>query len=92
MTTDQGSRRLQGFPPLSFDELRDTGMLWMINTAVLHPRGFAMSLVFDDDGRCTGWDILGDGTDRWTYADEMGGRLDECFVAFEAMLAERRKA
>lgn len=52
-------------------ELRDTGLLWMINRSLFHPRGFALALVYDADGQCTGWELLGDGSEPWTYASDI---------------------
>lgn len=53
-----------------FAELRDTGLLWLINRVVFHPRGYALALHFsgssEDLGECTGWSLLGDGTEVWS--------------------------
>src|SRR5262245_41266673 len=58
-------------------ELRDTGLLWLLNRVVFHPRGFALALfyegTFPDLGACTGWGLVGDGTEPWT----MGNPTDE---------------
>lgn len=58
-----------------FSELRDSGLLWLFNRVVLHPRGYALALHFEDreDGTtdyrtATGWSILGDGSEAW-YMD-----------------------
>ena len=51
-----------------FSELRDTGLLWLINTTVFHPRGYAIALHFNDQGEATGWSLLGDGTELWQFA------------------------
>jgi hypothetical protein len=50
-------------------ELRSSGLLWLINTVVFHPRGFALALHVDDSGAVTGWSLQGDGTEAWTFAD-----------------------
>lgn len=34
---------------LPMRRLRDEGLLWLINTAILHPRGLALALHFDGD-------------------------------------------
>jgi hypothetical protein len=52
--------------PLS--ELRTSGLLWLINRAVFHPRGFALALHFNPDGEVTGWELLGDGHEVWVMA------------------------
>jgi len=70
-----GSPTAQPSPPSShgisrpLDDLRTTGLLWLINTSVLHPRGYAMALHFNDDGICTGWSLIGDGSEPWVFAD-----------------------
>lgn len=50
-------------------ELRDSGLLWLINSVVLHPRGFAIGLNFDCDGRVDGWILIGDGSEPWHFED-----------------------
>jgi hypothetical protein len=74
-------------------DLRDDGLLWLLNTAVLHPRGFALAFHYDDDDtECrnpTGWLILGDGTEPWVMRD--GPENDRCFAAVEALLEEHRR-
>lgn len=52
-----------------FEELRDSGLLWLINRTVFHPRGFALALTIADDGRATGWSLLGDGSEPWQYGE-----------------------
>ena len=51
-------------------ELRDTGLLWLINTTALHPRGFALALHLDDEGLATGWSLFGDGSEPWVMPDD----------------------
>lgn len=41
-----------------FSELSSSGILWLINRVVFHPRGFALALHFEDDGTAVGWSIL----------------------------------
>lgn len=50
-----------------FAELSDTGLLWLINRVVLHPRGFALGLVKDENGDATGWALVGDGSEPWWF-------------------------
>lgn len=59
-----------------FSELSDSGLLWLINTSVLHPRGFALALVLDDSGNATGWQLLGDGREVWMFGEEMHDQFD----------------
>jgi hypothetical protein len=51
------------------DLMEDTGLLWLINRTVFHPRGCALALVFADDDRQqpVGWQLVGDGTQVWLY-------------------------
>lgn len=75
--------------PRPFSELRDTGLLWLINTSVLHPRGYALALHMDDDGNATGWSLMGDGTEAWTMGDPPDGHptLDELMARTKELLA-----
>lgn len=60
--------------PRSLDEFRTSGLLWLVNRTVFHPRGYALSIHYDSDPRtnpdaqATGWSLLGDGTEPWRYA------------------------
>ncbi|WP_061443831.1 hypothetical protein [Streptomyces sp. CCM_MD2014] len=43
----------------AFHELRESGLLWLINHRLLHRRGLALALHLDaDDGTATGWNLL----------------------------------
>lgn len=53
-----------------FEDFRDSGLLWLVNASVFHPRGYALALVYDDNDKCVGWQLFGDGTTRWTYAEK----------------------
>lgn len=69
-------------------DLRSSGLLWLINAALLHPRGFAMAIVLQDDGTASGWQLLGDGSEPWQFGDD----VDEPFRQVEETLnASRRK-
>ena len=73
----------------SFAELREHGLLWLINRVVFHPRGFALALHVNDDGETvTGWSMLGDGCESWNYAESIDE--DEAFLAVEAFLSSLR--
>lgn len=45
----------------SFAELRETGLLWLINTSVFHPRGMALAVWLDDKCRARGWKLISAG-------------------------------
>lgn len=80
-----------------FHEMRDSGLLWLINRAVFHPRGYALALHFEGEppelGECIGWSLLGDGAEPWIFVDPtpeqraLGARTeDELFVLIKAAL------
>jgi hypothetical protein len=80
-TDEEASREVR-----PFGELRSSGLLWLINAAVFHPRGgFALAVVVRG-GEVVGWRLLGDGTEPW-YFDPP---IDESFHAAEATLAKVR--
>lgn len=41
-----------------FAGLRDSGLLWLINRAALHPRGLALALHLDAHGQAYGWSLV----------------------------------
>ena len=46
-------------------DLRDTGLLWLINRVVFHPRGYA--LAYDPDDKA--FSLLGDGREPWSFGE-----------------------
>lgn len=83
-------RRRRRRPGRPFGELRLHGLLWAINRYLLHPRGFALALHFDDGTDAendltappTGWSILGDGSETWNFTEADDDRLMRAFEAF----------
>lgn len=71
-----------------FNELRDTGLLWLINRVVFHPRGFALALV-KQHGEIVGWNLQGDGSEVWQFD---ANNEDGHFTAVEELFAEARRA
>jgi hypothetical protein len=67
-----------------FSELRDEGLLWLINTAVFHPRGYALAIHFDDNEVATGWSLVGDGSEPWQMPDSP--LIDELFAKTKEIL------
>jgi hypothetical protein len=57
-------------PQYTFEQLIETGVLWAINAHLFHPLGFALAVDLDDDGKATGWSLLGDGSQPWFFADD----------------------
>lgn len=72
--------------PRPFADLADSGLLWLINAAVFHPRGFALAL-HREDGEVVGWSLLGDGSEPWRFE---GDDIDSKFAAAEATFASAR--
>jgi hypothetical protein len=57
-----------GGRPRPFAELRDTGLLWLINRLALHPRSLALALHTDETGNVLGWSLLvSDDGDPWVF-------------------------
>ena len=67
-----------------FSELRDEGLLWLINTTVFHPRGYALAIHFDHEERATGWSLVGDGSEPWQMPDSP--TIDELFAKTKRLL------
>jgi hypothetical protein len=83
------NRHTMSDTPRPFAEMRDHGLLWLINRTVFHPRGYALALHVDDDGTTViGWSMLGDGTEPWNYVESVDE--DESFHAVESFLASLR--
>lgn len=77
------------YETLSFDDLRNTSMLWLINRAVFHPRGYAMALVYDRNNVCIGWQLMGDGSEIYAFPyqdDEIMFRQAQEFLASDHKL------
>lgn len=68
----------------TMEEFRTNGLLWLVNTAVFHPRGLAISFVFDDDEKVIGWRVQGDGTEPWYF--EKSEAIDASFLAAQEFL------
>lgn len=74
-------------------ELKSTGLLWLLNASVLHPRGFALGLVRNpESGEILGWKLLGDGSEPWKFEGVSDGACDQNFADIEALFAVARKA
>lgn len=75
-------------PVRPWHELRDTGLLWLINRVILHPRGYALAIQMNPDGTSSGWNLVGDGTEPWQYGcdAESQAREDELFAKIKELL------
>jgi len=69
------------------DQLRTSGLLWLINRTVFHPRGFALGL-HENNGEVTGWSLQGDGTDPWLYGHHEQHHLE---AAEETLRRQRER-
>lgn len=74
-----------------FKEFRDSGLLWLFNTTALHPRGYALGLVWGEGANPEfdepiGWTLLGDGLEPFVFGEDIGR-----FDAVERLLNEQRK-
>lgn len=82
--------------PFPIEALLDTGMIWLINRVVFHPRGFRLALHIsgtgaeNEDHKVIGWGLEPElsGETAW-FAPEDDIRL---FKTAEATLAAARKA
>jgi hypothetical protein len=70
----------------SFGELGDTGMLWLINTSVFHPRGVALAIHRDDQGRACGWKLVAAGPGE-AFDFVPGPDIDRLFRQAEVTLS-----
>jgi hypothetical protein len=53
-------------PSVSVVDLRSSGLLWLINRAVFHPRGFALAI----DSKTGVFSLLGDGSEEFTFTPD----------------------
>lgn len=83
--SDEAQADQRGRP---LEELRDSGLLWLINRVVFHPRGVALALELDDRQRVVGWNLIGDGSAPWSFPSEVD---DELFAKAETTLREVRR-
>ncbi len=69
-----------------FNELIDSGVLWLVNASALHPRGIALALHTDDEGEVIGWSLQStpDGS-PFVFPD--GAQIVERKMAVERLIA-----
>lgn len=65
-------------------DLRESGLLWLVNRAVFHPRGFALAV--ETDGSLS---LLGDGSEPWKF-ELPSDHEDDLFRRAEATLRPRQ--
>lgn len=66
-------------------QFQGDGLIWLVNAAVLHPRGLALAIHLDDDGEPLGLSVVGDGSEPWCFGPpEELGDVVERFTRAEA--------
>lgn len=59
---------------------RDDGLLWLVNTAILHPRGFALGVQVDENDEPVGLAVAQHTDDYWHFQP---GEFDDVFSNYE---------
>jgi hypothetical protein len=89
--TDNYPRACSDLQPLS--ELSPSGLLWLINRVVFHPRGLALALNQEEGGEITGWLLLAaDPGEPFSFPnrdDETGYQRAEATLRAALMRKER---
>lgn len=81
--TERGEHRQATESEVVRFDWRDDGVLYAVNRAVFHPRGFALALR-PDTGEFV---LLGDGSEPWEFVDRPGEVTNaEREAAFAALL------
>lgn len=64
---------------------RADGLLFLVNLAVLHPRGYALAMVVNANGDPEGLSIVGDGSEPWSFgSDGLDETVDGLVAAEQA--------
>lgn len=72
--------------PRPFSDFIDEGLLYLVNAAAFHPRGYSLALHRDLETReVVGWSLMGDGNEVFQFAD--CEHLDDVFAKAQALLA-----
>lgn len=69
-------------------EFHNQGGVWLVNAALLHPRGWALTLHYSETGEPIGMSIAGDGKDPWYFPP---GSVDNTIRDFEIAEADRER-
>lgn len=76
-----------------FIDLSDTGLLWLINRVVFHPRGYKLALICKDGTReVEGWTLQGDGSEVCVFSESDDDAEFAKVNEFFDMLADRSVA
>jgi len=66
-------------------KFHNDGLVFLVNTALLHPRGLALAIHLDDDGEPLGLSIFGEGDEPWVF----GRNAQEAIESIGAQTLER---
>lgn len=70
-------------------KFHDDGLVWLVNTAVLHPRGLALAVHLDESGEAVGLSIVGEGDEPWVFGED---QVDEDLISRYVQAEARREA
>lgn len=88
MATERPNRREPDEQDLALiEQFRDEGLLWLVNTAILHPRGYALGIEQDENGDAVRLILAGATDDYWYFEP---GEFDEVIQHYE--VAEKDRA
>jgi hypothetical protein len=77
----------------ALNTLPESGLLWLINRVVFHPRGLALALYQEEGGEITGWQMLAaDEGEPFSFSnrdDETGYRRAEATLRAALTRKER---
>ncbi len=89
--TESGPR-----PVFEFRHLSDSGLIWLINRVVFHPRGCALALDYrEGEDQPRGWTLMGS-NEPWRFVSleenpTSGVDEDAKFAAVEKLIADARR-
>ena len=75
--------------PINLDSFRSSGLLWLINVTVFHPRGFALAIEYEN-GKPTGMSLLGDGKEPWCFSESERDGTQDSFDVVNALFVSLR--
>lgn len=93
---ENGTQREHRFvdgPGRTFNELRTSGLLWLLNSAALHPRGYSLAFCWAEGAdkaaeEPIGWRLYGPGDEPWVMPDD--AYTEEMFRRVETLLREHQ--
>lgn len=67
------------------EELREHGILWMINRVCFHPHGFALAMTPDDGSK---YELWGNGHEPWQFPEDVENILFDNFNGLAEAIRE----